>query len=250
MLLFLYEFYYIGICLGGFLFGLYSGIFALYLQCLHASKTDAVNAKNILFYALCFLYILSVATIGFDIVSFVMDGGNLTLVYAINTTQFTLFACCDFIAQSILIYRCWIVWGQNIRVVIVPSILAFAFLATWLASIAPKPIVLPDYSEAVPAWCFKLTLTSLAASISVNALVTGLIVFKIFTVFQQVRVKPTTTSDSDEQQKFRRHWRKKTLLHHIRNNRIWCGLVFYPTRSVLGYGAACRCCLSDPCLYP
>jgi len=204
MLLFLYEFYYIGICLGGFLFGLYSGIFALYLQCLHASKTDAVNAKNILFYALCFLYILSVATIGFDIVSFVMDGGNLTLVYAINTTQFTLFACCDFIAQSILIYRCWIVWGQNIRVVIVPSILAFTFLATWLASIAPKPrgIILPDGSETVPAWCYKLTLTSLAASISVNALVTGLIVFKIFTVFQQVRVKPTTTSDPDEQQNF------------------------------------------------
>jgi len=132
MLLFLYEFYYIGICLGGFLFGLYSGIFALYLQCLHASKTDAVNAKNILFYALCFLYILSVATIGFDIVSYVVDSdiGNLNLVYAITTTQFTLFAFCDFIAQSILIYRCWIVWGQNIRVVIVPSILAFAFLAT------------------------------------------------------------------------------------------------------------------------
>ena len=85
------ECYYLGICLGGFLFGtisvlqlpcpllkqsfpfpgLYSGIFALYLQC-HASKTDTVKANYILFYALCFLYLLSVATIGFDIVSFVI----------------------------------------------------------------------------------------------------------------------------------------------------------------------------------
>ena len=60
--------------------------------------------------------------------------------------QGTLFACCDMIAQLILvrttadvhhliyslkpskIYRCWIVWGRSIRVVIVPSVLVFAFL--------------------------------------------------------------------------------------------------------------------------
>ena len=54
--------------------------------------------------------------------------------------------CCDFLAQCILvrinhctyhlfyspkyskIYRCWIVWGQNIRVIIIPSFLAVAYL--------------------------------------------------------------------------------------------------------------------------
>ena len=46
-------------------------IFALYLQC-HASKTVTAKANYILFYALCFLYMLSVATIAFDIVSFVV----------------------------------------------------------------------------------------------------------------------------------------------------------------------------------
>ena len=52
--------------------GIYSGIFVLYLQ-YHASKTDTVQANNnILFYGLCLLYVLSVATIGFDIVSFVI----------------------------------------------------------------------------------------------------------------------------------------------------------------------------------
>ena len=87
------ECYYLGICLAGFLFGtisvcftiatplakaclppssgLYSGIFALYLQC-YASRTDTAKANYILFYSLCFLYMLSVATIGFDIVSFVV----------------------------------------------------------------------------------------------------------------------------------------------------------------------------------
>ena len=54
--------------------------------------------------------------------------------------------CCDFLAQCILvrinhctyhpfyspksskIYRCWIVWDQNIRVVILPSFFAVAYL--------------------------------------------------------------------------------------------------------------------------
>jgi hypothetical protein len=62
--------------------------------------------------------------------------------------QITATGCCDFLAQCILvrinnsscpyhplyspksskIYRCWIVWGQNIHVVIVPSIVAITYL--------------------------------------------------------------------------------------------------------------------------
>ena len=67
------------------------------------------------------------------------------IVYPLLIIDVTLFTCCDFMAQSILvrttgntyrlihlihhkIYRCWIIWGYSIRVVIVPSLLAFAFL--------------------------------------------------------------------------------------------------------------------------
>ena len=47
--------------------GLYSGIFAIYLQhC--ASQQSADRAKNILFYALWMLYALTTATIIIDIV--------------------------------------------------------------------------------------------------------------------------------------------------------------------------------------
>ena len=38
------------------------------------------------------------------------------------------------------------------------------------------------------AWGFTVALTSLTASMTVNALVTGLIVFKIFKVFREVKV--------------------------------------------------------------
>jgi hypothetical protein len=51
--------------------GLYSGIFAMYVQC-HASKKGNNNAKQqVVFYALCMLYVLSVALNALDIATYV-----------------------------------------------------------------------------------------------------------------------------------------------------------------------------------
>ena len=150
---------------------------------------------------------------------------NLLMLYGIGVAEVTVFGCCDFIAQCILvrtanntpfisfiyaskIHRCWIVWGRNIRVIIVPSILAFAFLCPssyldpladrdllplgmWMAGNGAGFIVQNQIDET--AWGTKLTLTSLTTSMTVNALVTGLIVFKIFKVFREV--KSVTTSE-------------------------------------------------------
>ena len=46
--------------------GLYSGIFLMYLQ-YKASPKNGSKRNNILFYALCFLYVLSMATIVLDL---------------------------------------------------------------------------------------------------------------------------------------------------------------------------------------
>ena len=66
----------------------------------------------------------------------------------ISIVQTTINACCDFISQCIIvrishssyiyysfyspksskIYRCWMVWGGDIRIVIIPSFLAFTVL--------------------------------------------------------------------------------------------------------------------------
>ena len=69
------------------------------------------------------------------------------MLIRITIIQTTANGCCEFLAQCILvrikifvpvirlidlkslkIYRCWIVWGQDIRVVIIPSFLAIAYL--------------------------------------------------------------------------------------------------------------------------
>lgn len=141
--------------------GLYSGIFAKYLQ--HQASEN--KTKSFLFYALCTLYVLSLATVVLDITTFingvssnfVRNNNNLFMlsvvqilitqnkVYPIYVISGAIIGSCDFISQCILvrinhdyhllyssksskIYRCWVVWNRNIRVVTIPSILALAFL--------------------------------------------------------------------------------------------------------------------------
>ena len=111
--------------------------------------------------------------------------------------------------QMTKIHRCWIVYGQNIRVIIVPSILALAYLGPsfyldsfadldllplvmWPASTGAEFIVQNQVDEN--AWGVSLGLTSLVTSMTVNALVTGLIVFKIFKIFREVN-SVTTLED-------------------------------------------------------
>ena len=68
------------------------------------------------------------------------------ILYRLSMLQITTNGCCDFLGQCILvciihrtchpsyspksskIYRCWIVWGKDIRVMIIPSFLAIAYL--------------------------------------------------------------------------------------------------------------------------
>ncbi|KAF8811915.1 hypothetical protein BYT27DRAFT_7183398 [Phlegmacium glaucopus] len=98
----------------------------------------------------------------------------------------TIIGLCNFISQAILIYRCWIVWGCNIRVIAIPSILALAFLATWLAVNALFYII-PNKGPTVTYSAYTLTLTSLAISLAVNGVVTGLIVLRILKVYWEIR---------------------------------------------------------------
>ena len=110
------------------------------------------------------------------------------------------------------VYRCWIVWGQNIRVAIIPSFLAIAYLgqssylylisrfqfdaSSYLARATRRINILQGQIVSVD-WGTTVGITSLAASMAVNALVTGLIAFKILKVFLEVKpISVDLTGDS------------------------------------------------------
>ena len=152
--------------------GVYSGIFALYLQ--WPSDESRARSANVVFYILCLLYGLCAATVVSDLLDCIFAVSNKfiykNIIFIISFSQLllslqlqidlqpifnriivvqeTVNACCDFTAQCIIvrinhsssihhlfyspksskIYRCWIVWGKNIRVVIIPSFLAITLL--------------------------------------------------------------------------------------------------------------------------
>ena len=102
------DFNYLGLCMEGFWFGtlsvlqmprpltkshytvsgLYSGIFAMYLS--YYGSKDTNKTKNILYYALCVLYVLSVATLSLDIGIFVYEEVSSQPIHKIS---FMLISC-------------------------------------------------------------------------------------------------------------------------------------------------------------
>ncbi|KAF8811928.1 hypothetical protein BYT27DRAFT_7240149 [Phlegmacium glaucopus] len=183
---------FLAIVLEGFFYGLYSAIFFLYIQ--HQTSKEGIDkTRNILLYPLCILYILSTATLVLDIIiTMALTSSvptSLRLGLYISWISTTIVGLCDFISQAILIYRCWIIWGYNIRVIVIPSILALAFLATWLA-VNGFSYIGPDEGLYVTYSGYALTLTSFAISLVVNGVVTGLIVLKILKVYREVRSTP------------------------------------------------------------
>ena len=153
--------------------GVYSGIFAIYLK--YSSNESRTRTTNIVFYAICLLYVISTAVfvtdsliiaVSFNSICeniFLSSVVQLDLIYIlspllqidlvsilnrIRAVQLTVDSFCDFTSQGILvcidhsnciyypfyspksskIYRCWIIWGKNTRIVIIPLFLAITFL--------------------------------------------------------------------------------------------------------------------------
>jgi len=185
----------IGTVIGGFFYGIYSAIFYMYIRH-QASKELGIDKRNILLYPLCILYILSTVAVTLDVVWPLMSKKISTTLSPSEPILFrlevadcmliTVNALCDFISQGILIYRCWVIWSRNIRVIIIPSILSFAFLAISLTIIHSLYIARSPPSVQNTALGDILTPTSLGISLTVNAVVTGLIVFRILKVYREV----------------------------------------------------------------
>ena len=99
--------------------GIYSGIFAMYLQCQSNKSTGRMG--TFVFYAICLLYILSTIDFVCDLVALIFDVSNnsicskniifLSVVQSRNgsitnlleTVENTTSGCCDFLAQCILV---------------------------------------------------------------------------------------------------------------------------------------------------
>ena len=83
----------------------------MYVQhCGGLQQSTANRAKNILFHALWVLYALTTATVIIDMLQFcwndtvnMEDQQTIEIQLHLEIIQYTVFACCDFMAQIILV---------------------------------------------------------------------------------------------------------------------------------------------------
>ena len=126
---------------------------------------------------------------------------------------------------------------------IIPSILASAYLGQSIYLIHSLTLFHCIYLRSqgqlsTATWGVAMILTSLIASMTMNALVTSLIVFNIFRMFREVQ--SITTQD---EKSLGVTGRRKLSFYHLRHNRIRHGFVCYSiaqTVTTLGGGSECK----------
>ncbi|KAF8074149.1 hypothetical protein FPV67DRAFT_1409600 [Lyophyllum atratum] len=107
------------------------------------------------------------------------------------TTKHSLLVGVLFVGDSFVNWRCWVVWGKRLWIVIIPIILSLTSAVSgsytmWAYAHLPAQEILSELR-----WLTSFYVLSLVA----NAMSTGLLAFRIYTVRKQAsRIQPSTTT--------------------------------------------------------
>ncbi|KAF6756968.1 hypothetical protein DFP72DRAFT_892839 [Ephemerocybe angulata] len=174
---------FIGTLLAELFLGVYVVTFGLYVKILRVRKAPL----HIVDYGVIALFILGVTTIVTDAVQqfFTLMRGGAPWTEKVNSATSTLSLTMDFLSQAILIYRCWIVWGQRYWVIALPAALTLTSYATGLVVTIDLASSMNSFEVIAKDWWVPLGTTSMGLSLGVNALVSGLMIGRILYVYRQ-----------------------------------------------------------------
>ncbi|KAF7295716.1 hypothetical protein MIND_01112100 [Mycena indigotica] len=106
-----------------------------------------------------------------------------------------LFSITDFCSQLILIYRCYLVWGRNKWIVIVPILIALAAVGCGVGLIGLVLTINPSSPQA-PAEIVPVGDAAFAMSLILNFTVSSLIVSRIYYITRENRRHGITYTDT------------------------------------------------------
>ncbi|KAG1844823.1 hypothetical protein DFJ58DRAFT_894365 [Suillus subalutaceus] len=95
----------------------------------------------------------------------------------------------DLVGDLVLVYRCWMLWGQNYYVVILPLLSAFGGFAC-IMEVLHLVIVTDPTAPAPPAAIVPLGLAGYILPLATNIIVTTLIVYRIWMSSRIVKESP------------------------------------------------------------
>jgi len=152
------------------------------------------GGTNITIYPLSLLFILCTVSCVIFQVRFEtsQDPHDGRVAYNINIVNTAMYCAITFIAQSVLIYRCWLVWGRQLLVVItVTLILECVSFGTSLAMLGGLIVPSSRVPNAMRSWFYSLATAALSISLAVNAIVTTLLVIKTLTLLREAQLSFT-----------------------------------------------------------
>ncbi|KAF8874466.1 hypothetical protein BD779DRAFT_1678710 [Infundibulicybe gibba] len=164
----------------GIFYGAYVVLFVLYLILWRRNnrKGGLLTLAQILLFGLCTLKLC------LDISA---DYYFLALIPGLNVglLSMVIFALIDYLAQMILLYRCWIIWGKHRAVVAVPGFLA---LVTLGGGLALAGLIWSAGQEMITNVQRLTGIAVYSISLGTNVLTTSLIMIKILLTLREVRL--------------------------------------------------------------
>ncbi|KAF8881468.1 hypothetical protein BD779DRAFT_1675417 [Infundibulicybe gibba] len=179
----------LGTVLEGILYGVYIVLFVLYLV-LRRRRSNSHSVDGPLTLAQILLFCLCTTSLCLDISAeyflVIMQDANAADRIALG--WLVIFLTIDFLAQMILLYRCWIIWNRRWVVVVAPGLLALVTLGQGFAYVGlTKPSPQSTDTWILSHFMKTIGITAYSISLGVSALTTSLIVTRILLTSWQVR---------------------------------------------------------------
>ncbi|KAF8881460.1 hypothetical protein BD779DRAFT_1011820 [Infundibulicybe gibba] len=180
----------IGTILECVFYGAYVVLFVLYLVLQRRNNRgfdQPLTLAHILLFVLCTITFFLDIPSGYMLL--VPDArGAPDTARKLTLGSVSVFAIIDFLAQMILLYRCWIIWGKRWVVVIIPGSLALLTLGGGfaLAGLFNSPLWGTNPAKVDHLFILTGTATN-SVSLTVNALTTLLIVTRIVLTSREIR---------------------------------------------------------------
>ncbi|KAF8877393.1 hypothetical protein BD779DRAFT_1677377 [Infundibulicybe gibba] len=176
------------------LYGAYVVLFVQYLTLQHDGNhrlDGSLPLAHIFLFGLCTLsFCLEIPAAYLRIVPDLEDS-LLDMASKLDSGSIAISALIDYMAQMILLYRCWIIWGRRWVVVAVPGFLAPVTLGGGLALF---DLLNPPNAAKVPALSTPTGIVVNSFALVVNALIASLIMTKIFLTSREVRILGSSSS--------------------------------------------------------
>jgi hypothetical protein len=184
---------FVGTVLESSFYGLYCVAFAVHARIRSKNKG---GGTNIAIYPLSVLFVLCTIFCAIDTAQTLFtlryestqDPQVGLASYNMNIANTAMYCAITFIAQGILIYRCWLMWGRYLLVISIPLILAWVSFGTSLAMLGalmePPSLRFPD-AQITTHWYYPLSTAAFSASIAVNAILAILLATKTFMLIRE-----------------------------------------------------------------